>query len=174
MLSSEKRGCFASRTGRKTLKTIALSSICQVVSILTLLALTVGGVTLAEEHAIKYFVQLVRGTDSDKPPPQGGKRVGAKLEKIFRCSLKWTNYWELCRHEVLVPPGRAAKVRLSKEREVEVGLTATGKRMVRSFRNGKLTQQTVGPIGESMTLIGEVNDPRSVWFIVVRRDEPGS
>ncbi len=143
------------------------------VSSLAVFAFALTGVARAQEHATTYYVQLVRGTDSEQPPQAGSRRVGAKLTGTFCGALKWKGYWEICQREAQVAPGRTAKVRLSNGREVEIDLTQQGKRAVTAFQNGKLLDRTIAPMGEAMTLIGGDRDRKSAWFIVVRRDKPG-
>jgi hypothetical protein len=125
-----------------------------------------------EDGAIRYYVQLVRCTDSEVPPQVGSKRVGPKLAETFSEVLRWKAYWEICRRETEVVPGQTSKVRLNDGRSVEIGIGAHGKRTIAAFQNGKLVDRLVVPRGEAMTLIGRDRDPKSAWFIVVRRDKP--
>jgi hypothetical protein len=144
------------------------------IRILALALLPIAGSPGAEGGAIRYYVQLIRGTDSDQPPQAESKLVGSRLDGIFRGPLKWKSYWEVCRREVNITPGQKARLRLNSEREVEIDLSRPGKRIVRAFQKGELVDRTVGPVGEAMTLIGGKRDLGSVWFIVVRRDQPGA
>ena len=131
------------------------------------------GVARAQEPAVTYYVQLIRSSNSEQPPQAGSRRVGAKLAGTFCGVLKWKSYWEICQRETAVTPGRTAKVLLSNGRGVEIDLCKRGKRTVTAFQNGKLVDRTVGPVSETMTLIGGDHDQKSAWFIVVRRDKPG-
>lgn len=131
-----------------------------------------GGPANKAQHPVMYYVQLIRGNDSDKPPTLGNKPAGPKLDTQLRAVFKWKSYWEVNREDVKVVPGQKTKVRLSKDRDVEIDLTEAGKRKVTAFQNGKALECTTRPLGESMTIIGGDRDPKSVWFIVVRRDKP--
>jgi hypothetical protein len=141
-----------------------------------ILAVSVFGLTglaKAQERALIYYVQLIRGTDSDQPPQAGSKLVGAKLAGKLQCVFKWKNYWEINQRKIEVDPGRTARVHLGNGREVGIDLTVPGKRTVTAFQNGHLVDRTIRAVGEAMTLIGGDRDGKSVWFIVVRRDKPG-
>jgi hypothetical protein len=136
-------------------------------------AFVVVAVARAGDGAITYYVQLIRGTDSEQPPQQGSKHVGAKLARQFNRAFKLKNYWEINQRTAEVKRGRSARLLLSNGREVEIDLRAQNKRTVAAFQNGILVDRTVVPVGEAMTLIGGNRDQQSVWFIVVRRDKPG-
>ncbi len=142
-------------------------------SVLAVSALVLAGVARAGDGAITYYVQLIRGTDSEQPPQQGSQHVGAKLATQFNRVLKLNNYWEINQRKAEVKRGRSARLLLSDGREVEIDLRAQNKRTVAAFQNGTLVDRTVVPVGEAMTLIGANRDQQSVWFIVVRRDKPG-
>lgn len=125
-----------------------------------------------DRRQIQYYVQLVRGNDSAKPPSPEAKPIGPKLSKQFRVLFKFQNYWEMRRVQVKLGSGEKAKVRLTKEREVEIDLTQAGKRRVTAFWEGKSHGTVSGPIGDRMTITGGDRDTGSAWFIVVRRDPP--
>ena len=127
----------------------------------------------AETEKVSYYVQLVRGNHGEKPVA-GAKPIGAKVSKRLRPVFKWENYWEMNRQKLELPRGRKAKVRLSKDREVEIDLTQPGKRIVIAYQAGKAVSRTTRPIGGGMTIAGGDRDGASVWFVVVRRDEPAN
>jgi hypothetical protein len=145
-----------------------------VVCILAVSVFTLTGAAQAQERPITYYVQLVRGTDSDQPPQTGSKLVGAKLAEKFHSVFKWKHYWETNQRKVEVNPGRSARVDLANGRAVKIDLRAGNQRTVAAFENGKLVDRIVSPMSEAMTLIGGSRDQKSVWFIVVRRDKPGA
>jgi hypothetical protein len=122
---------------------------------------------------VTYYVQLIRSSDSERPPQAESSRVEGKLAGRFCGVLKWKNYWEICRRKAEVIPGRATMVWLSNGGEVEIDLSRRGKRAVTAFQNGRLVDRTIVPTGQAMTLIGGDRDEKSAWFIVVRRDKPG-
>lgn len=135
-------------------------------------AFFLNGTPPAEHQSNTFYVQLVRGTNGDEPPPPGSRPVGIKVARHLRSALNWKNYWELNRQQVVVCSGNSARVCLSKERTVEIELTTRNRRRVTAFENGRMVQRALRPAGEGMTVIGGERDPESAWFIVVRRDEP--
>lgn len=155
------------------MKTGMLVFMRRILSILAVSAIAFTEVARAENGATRYYVQLVQGTDSDHPPQAGSRHVGARLTGTLRGVFRWRNYWEICQRKVEVFPGRTRKVDLANGREAEVDLTRPDKRTVAAFQNGKMVNRTVGPAGESITMIGGNRDQTSGWFIVVRRDKPG-
>ena len=142
------------------------------VRILALAVFALGGIARAEDGAMTYYVQLIRGCDEDKPPLTSCQRAGPKLLATFRPVLKCKSFWEICRKEVILSPGGTKRVRLANGREVEIDLSTPNKRRVTSFQNGELVDRTTSPIGDSMTITGGDRDQQSLWFIVVRRDKP--
>ena len=141
--------------------------------ILILLAFAPGGTARAEDGAATFYVQLIRGTDTDQPPVPGSKCVGPKLAETFRPVFKCRGFWEINRQQVAVSPGKAKRVQLGNGREAEIDLRNPKQRRVAAFQNGQLVERTVSPTGEAMTIIGGNHDGRSMWFIIVRRDKPG-
>ena len=126
----------------------------------------------AEAEKATYCVQLIRGNNHDTPPVPDAKPVSPELTKMIRRVFNWKSYWEINRQRVTLTRGQKAKVRLSKEREVEIDLTDLAKRKVTAFESGKPITRSTWPVGNATTIIGGDRDAQSVWFIVVRRDQP--
>jgi hypothetical protein len=135
-------------------------------------AFMLNGTPPAEHQPNTFYVQLVRGNNDDVPPQPGVRPVGIKVAKHLKAALNWRNYWEVNRRQVALCGGKAARVCLSNEREVEIDLTHWNCRKVTAFENGRMVQRSLRPAGEGMTVIGGERDPESAWFIVVRRDQP--
>lgn len=127
---------------------------------------------LGGDSANTYYVQLIRGTETAQPPQPGCHRAGPRLAKTFEPVFKWKCYWEISQRETALPSGGKTRLRLSADREVEIDLANPKERRVTAFQNGKVTDRTISPVGESMTIIGGSREPKSSWFIVVRRDKP--
>lgn len=121
-----------------------------------------------------YYVQLVRGTAADRSPLPGCKPVGPALAGRFHSVFKWRHYWEVRSARIEISPGQEKRVRLSTEREVEIDLRNPRVRTVAAFHKGNMIERTICPRSKDMTLIGGDNDRSSAWFVVVRRDKPGS
>ena len=130
------------------------------------------GTPPADHQSNTFYVQLVRGTNEDAPPQPGSRPVGIKVARHLKAALTWKNYWELNCRQVAVCSGKATRVCLSKDRQVEIELTRRNRRKVTAFENGRVVQRMLRPAGEGMTVIGGERDKESAWFIVVRRDRP--
>ena len=130
------------------------------------------GKASAGQEPTTFYVQLVRGTETNRPPVPGCKRVGPRLAGTFCPVFKWKSYWELNRQQVAVAPGRKTRVLLGGGRGAEIDLGDPKQRRVTAFLDGKPVDQTISPAGEAMTIIGGNRDGKSMWFIVVRRDKP--
>lgn len=139
---------------------------------LAALLLAGGAAPAADEARPTYYVQLIRGNDEDKPPAPAAKRIGPKLAKELRATYRWKSYWEINRVQTEIAPGQKARVRLSKERMVEIDLSVPAKRKVTVFRDGAPVVVATQPAGGQWTVLGGDRDPGSVWFVVVRRDKP--
>ena len=140
--------------------------------ILIWLAFAPGGAARADENAATFYVQLIRGTDTEQPPMPGSKCVGRKLAETFRPVFKCKGFWEINRQQVAISPGKARRVQLGYGREAEIDLSSPNERKVAAFQDGKLVDRMIMPKGKGMTIIGGSREDRSVWFIVVRRDKP--
>jgi hypothetical protein len=140
--------------------------------ILILLAFAPVGAAWADEGAVTFYVQLIRGTDTEQPPVPGSKCVGPKLAETFRPVFKCKGFWEINRQQVAVSPGKAKRVQLGNGREAEIDLSRPKERKVAAFQNGKLVDRMNMPKDDGMTIIGGSREDKSVWFIVVRRDKP--
>jgi len=126
----------------------------------------------AEAEQATYCVQLIRGNNRDTPPVADAKPVSPELTKMIRRVFNWKSYWEINRQRVTLARGQKAKVRLSKEREVEIDLTDLAKRKVTAYEGRKAVTRSTWPVGNATTIIGGDRDSNSVWFIVVRRSQP--
>ena len=137
-----------------------------------LLTFAAVGTARADDGAAIFYVQLIRGTDTDQPPVPGSKGVGPKLAETFRPVFKCKGFWEMNRQQVVVVPGKAKRVKLGNGREAEIDLSSPKERKVAAFQDGKLVDRLTMPKDDGMTIIGGSREDKSVWFIVVRRDKP--
>ena len=140
--------------------------------VLMLLAFAPVGTARADDGAAIFYVQLIRGTDTEQPPVPGCKSVGPKLAETFRPVFKCKGFWEINRQQVAVLPGKAKRVKLGNGREAEIDLSSPKERKVAAFQDGKLVDRMNIPKDDGMTIIGGSREDKSVWFIVVRRDKP--
>ena len=67
-----------------------------------------------------FYVQLIRGSDTDKPDDPAWKPAGAKLGKNLHGVFRWKHYWEVKRETVTLSKNETARLHLTREREVEI------------------------------------------------------
>jgi hypothetical protein len=125
----------------------------------------------AEKAGVTFYLQLVRGTDDNKPPALEAQQAGPELTRRLRM-FKWKNYWVVNRRTVVLSAGGKRRQRMSAQREVEIALTAPSEMTVCIFADGKLTQRRTQAVDTPFYIEGGDNDPAQSWFIVVRRDKP--
>ena len=140
---------------------------------LLLLALaSITTVRAADAQKVTFYVQLIRGSDSDRPDDPACKPVGAKLGEILRRVFRWKNYCEVKRETVTLSKDKVARLHLTREREVEVKLLDPPNTQIRLYHKGQLTRCSHQPINEHMCVLGGDSTSGDPWFVVVRRDKP--
>jgi hypothetical protein len=122
-------------------------------------------------NAMRYYVQLIRTSDTTNAPVAGAQLVGPKLTEKFHAVFKGRTYWETKCQEVLVAPGRPVKVSLTSHRDVEIGVTDAN-RTIKLFYNGEVVNRITAARGEGMSIIGDTRKTEATCFVVVRRDKP--
>lgn len=140
-----------------------------------ILTFAVCGVLAAAEQddpSKTFYIQLVRGTDSEEPPQKEAKTIGPRLAKRLQPVFRWKSYWEVNRVKAAVEPGHKSRVRLSRRHEVEIDLSVAGKRTVHFFEDGKRVGTSTQQSGVAVTIQGGNATGENAWFIVVRKDKP--
>jgi hypothetical protein len=132
----------------------------------------VSAVCLAEGEPVTLYMQVIRGTDLDKPPQSDWRPVGPRLSRHLCPKFRWKHYWEMNRQAINVRPGKTVRIRVSSEREVEIELRDSGESEVRLYSAGKLARKSRQSGESHMTIMGGGWDESESWFIVVRRDKP--
>src|SRR2546423_9295813 len=125
-----------------------------------------------DAQKITFYVQLIRGSDSDKPDDPAWKPVGAKLDKKLRAVFRWKNYWEVKRETVTLSKDKVARRQMTRDREVEIRLLNPPNTQIRLFHHGALTRCSHQPIAEHMSILRGESKTGECWFVVVRRDKP--
>src|SRR5512146_2657993 len=92
---------------------------------------------VAADASHTFYLQLDRGSDTEKPPQPGCHHAGPRLAATFQTVFKWKSYWEISLRETKLEPGHKTRVRLSPEREVEIDLGRPQERKITAFRNGR-------------------------------------
>jgi hypothetical protein len=126
----------------------------------------------AAEESVTYYVQAIRGTDSDKPPTPEAKALGPKLSERLAPVFRWKSYWEVKRLNVRPTQGKSERVKLPGGLEMEIARANEDKREVHLYRDGKLTRELTQPADKTMTIIGGMAEADNSWFVLVRRDKP--
>lgn len=131
---------------------------------------------LAEDtHApsVKYYVQLVWGTNREKPEEANFKPVGPRLQKQLSQVFQWERYWEVNCRTVTVQKGKASRLRLSKDCEIEIDLISPTVRETRIFGKGVLVTKSQRKIkSKGFSIHGGAIEVGGSWFVVIREDEP--
>ena len=92
--------------------------------ILMVAGLALASEARADEGVATFYVQLIRGTDTEQAPVPGAKSVGPKLAGTFRPVFKCKGFWEINRQQVAVSPGKVKRVQLGNGREAEIDLSS--------------------------------------------------
>lgn len=127
--------------------------------------------TAASAEPVRFYVQLVQGTDTDTPPAAGATLVGTALGHRLRM-FRWKNYWEVKRQTVQVQIGGKARQHITPKRDVEISLPAADQMTVCIYVDGKLTRKRKQHVSSAFYIAGGQNEDAKSWFIVVRRDKP--
>jgi len=142
---------------------------------LWLLFLALAGISTVragDTQQLTFYVQLIRGSDSDKPDDPACKPVGAKLGKILRGVFRWKSYCEVKRESVALTKDKVARLHLTPDREVELKLLDPPNTQIRLYHKGQMTRCSRQPINEHMCILGGDSTSGDPWFVVVRRDKP--
>jgi hypothetical protein len=126
----------------------------------------------AEKDSTTLYVQLVLATNEERPRAADWKPIGPKLSKRISPVFRWKNYWEVARHTVAAEKGKATRVRLSDERELEIEPMEDGRLETRLHRGGKLVRKATHLSHQKMIIMGGDANGNDAWFVVVRREMP--
>jgi hypothetical protein len=132
----------------------------------------ISSVRAGDTQKLTFYVQLIRGSDSDKPDDPACKPVGAKLGKILHGVFRWKSYCEVKRETVALSKDEVARLHLTAERELELKLLEPPNTQIRLYHKGQLARCSHQPINEHMCILGGDSTSGDPWFVVVRRDKP--
>jgi hypothetical protein len=118
------------------------------------------------------YVQVIRGTDQDKPSGKNYREIGPKLSAKLSPVFKWKHYWETDLKKVDFDPSKIAKVSLSGQRSLEIEKLKSGELEVRLFRRSGLVTKTRQAKSGRMAILGGEESNKESFFVVVRPDEP--
>ena len=138
-----------------------------------LLLLTGFALSVGAADSTPLYVQVIWGTDQDKPAGAAYHEVGPKLSAKLSPVFRWKHYWETERKKVLFDPSKVTKVALSNQRTVEIEKLKSGDVEVRLFRRSGLVTKCRQSNGR-MHILGGEDSSKDSFFVVVRHDEPAN
>ena len=149
-----------------------LRPFCFFVLVLALVASALRTDAAQAKDDLKLRVQLIWGTNSEKPPGKGLKEVEAEIAKSLRNIFKWRNYFEVTRKSVEVAAKTSTpRVRLSEECEVEIENLGNSTIEVRLYGEGKYlttARQSVAG-GRTLSIAGNARN-ETAWFVVLKSE----
>jgi hypothetical protein len=140
---------------------------------LLLLVLLIAGIAqaTAANHSTLY-VQVIWGTDQDKPAGTNYRQVGSKLGGRLSPVFRWKYYWETERRKVHVDPKKVTKVLLARQRTLEIERLKSGDMEIRLLRRSGLVTKARQASNGRMVILGGEDSSKDSFFVVVRPDEP--
>ena len=118
------------------------------------------------------YVQVIWGTDQDKPAGSQYREVGPKLRAKLGPVFRWKHYWETERKKTHVDLAKVTKLQLSNHRTLEIEKLKSGEMEVRLFRRTGLITKSRQPLNGRMHILGGEDSTKDSFFVVVRPDEP--
>jgi hypothetical protein len=127
--------------------------------------------TLAGE--LKLEAQLIWGTNDKSSPNPKHKAVGPDVEKRLKnLPFKWSNYFEVNRQQVKVPPAEAQRVKMSEECEVLIKQVGNGQVEVTLLGKGRQVGKITQALPKKELLLVGGNAPNfTAWFVALRQVE---
>jgi hypothetical protein len=129
----------------------------------------------AEKRAepVRYYVQLIWGTNREKPKTADYRPVGPKLRSELSRVFQWQRYWEVARREVSVQSGKPTRLRLSSECEVQIQFVSPTVSETLIYGKGMLVEKSRRKIEcHGLAIHGGTTETGGSWFVVVRDDVP--
>jgi hypothetical protein len=139
---------------------------------LLLLPLLLSVIHLRAAEQPTFYVQVIWGTDQDKPAGSQYREVGPKLRAKLGPVFRWKHYWETERKKIHVDLAKVSKLQLSNHRTLEIEKLKSGEVEVRLFRRTGLVTKSRQPVNGRMHILGGEDSTRDSFFVVVRPDEP--
>ena len=127
-----------------------------------------------ESEPVKFHVQLIYATNSEKPPAKGWKKVGPNLRKELSPVFQWKEFWQMSLTEVTVPAGKGTKTKLTENRELEIQFQNDGRLQLMMYRDGRLVRKMKNLSATERVIMGGDSTNDDGWFAVVRRDKPST
>lgn len=126
----------------------------------------------AQQKPVTMYVQLIRGTNKEKPPQADWKPIGAKLSEQLTPVFRWPHYYEVKRQTATIYPKKTSRLALTDDRALEIELLDAGQSELRLYRKDKLVRRSRQPFDSKLAIMGGDGEKDQSWFIVVRKDKP--
>jgi hypothetical protein len=143
-----------------------------VLAALSLLMLVGNAHTALAGGETTFDVQLIWGTDGEKPKDKPFREVDPKFKDKLKSVFKWKNYYEVNRQALSIPKDGQQRLRLSDKCDIQVQDLGNSRVEVRLFGEGRPVVKKAQPVaaGESIVLAGDLwND--TAWFVVLQRSK---
>ena len=117
---------------------------------------------------LKFAVQLIWGTNEEKPPGKDLKEVDPRITEALKGIFKWKNYFEVTRKNLAVASKAMQRVKLSDKCEVEVQNLGNSSVQIKLLGEGKCVhtrKESITP-GKVIAFAGEDKND-TVWFVVL-------
>jgi hypothetical protein len=154
----------------KRLSSLSLLSIMAA----SMVALTGAGIRPIQAAPENTFqVQLIWGTDGERPKDKPLKDVEPKLLEKLKGVFKWKNYYEVEQKSLTVPKQGSQKLKMSEKCEIELQDLSASRIEIRLFGEGKLVvkkAQTVVP--DEPIVLGGGGKDQTAWFVVLTPAKP--
>lgn len=126
----------------------------------------------AQQKPVTMYVQVIHGTNNDKPRDPDWKPIGPKLAKQLTPVFRWPHYYEVKRKTATLYPKKTSRVALTDDRVLEIELMDAGQSELRLYRKDKLVRRSRQPFDSKLAIMGGDGEKDQSWFIVVRKDKP--
>jgi hypothetical protein len=136
------------------------------------LALVAAHVSVADNKASeqKYTAILIWGTDEEKPADKDLKDLDeALLEKFRKLPVKWKNFYEVTRKDLVVKTGDEQKITLSDKCELKILQTEKEGMAVELIGDKKTVYKgTRSMPTKEMLIFGGDDKNATAWFVVLK------
>jgi len=118
----------------------------------------------------KYTAILIWGTDDEKPTDKELKDLDATLmEKFRKLPVKWKNFYEVTRQNLVVKTGEPQHIKLSDKCELKIHQTEKEGMAVELIGEKKSVYKgTRSMPGKDMLIIAGDDKNATAWFVVLK------
>ena len=118
----------------------------------------------------KYTAILIWGTDDEKPSDKELKDLDdVLLEKFRKLPVKWKNFYEVSRKNLVVKPGEQQHIKLSDKCEMKIQQTEKEGMAVELIGDKKTVYKgTRSMPTKEMLIFGGDDKNATAWFVVLK------